>query len=376
MLRRLHIDNYKSLVNFDLELGRTHLLLGRNGTGKSAVFTVLSRLKRFILGLDEAPELFPADTLTRWERRTRQTFELEVELLGGVLQYRLELEHDSGLEPPEVFLETLTIDGKPLLRRNQDVGRMFAPDGTERREELILPTPRSILASLGGRLTSPQLDAFVTWFAHSHFLALVPSAMQARTIREEHSLAPDARNFASWYRHLAQEQPDSARSLEDELRQLFGAEFRNLRLAHLDSERGSTRELRTDWRTDPARNESRYELRFDELSDGQRALICLYTLLYADSDRPALLCIDEPDNFVALSEIQPWLSALSERPGLQTLLISHHPQIIDLSAEEALYFYRRGQGPTRVKTFQELVHPDESLTAAELVARGWLDADS
>lgn len=128
MLRRLYIDNFKSLVNFDLELGRTHLLLGRNGAGKSAVFAALSQLKKFTHG--SGVELFSRATCTRWERRTRQTFELEVELNEhGMARYRLELDHDAR---PFVGHESLHVAGKPLFIRVEDSVRTFEEDGSER----------------------------------------------------------------------------------------------------------------------------------------------------------------------------------------------------------------------------------------------------
>jgi len=37
MIKRLYVDNYKCLVNFDLKLDELSLLLGLNGSGKSSV---------------------------------------------------------------------------------------------------------------------------------------------------------------------------------------------------------------------------------------------------------------------------------------------------------------------------------------------------
>ncbi len=38
MLKRVYIDNYKSLVNVEIGLKEINLFLGANGAGKSAVF--------------------------------------------------------------------------------------------------------------------------------------------------------------------------------------------------------------------------------------------------------------------------------------------------------------------------------------------------
>jgi len=70
-------------------------------------------------------------------------------------------------------------------------------------------------------------------------------------------------------------------------------------------------------------------LSFGALSDGQKMLIGLYTLLFFSTlqKQGFSLFIDEPDNFVALREIQPWLSRLVDECGdsiEQAVLISHH----------------------------------------------------
>lgn len=112
---------------------------------------------------------------------------------------------------------------------------------------------------------------------------------------------------------------------------------------------------------------------FNELSDGQRCLICLYAILHFVLAKGCTVILDEPDNFISLREIQPWLMAASdaaEESGGQILIISHHPEIIDQwAAESGVRFVREGSGPVRVEVFHG--DSDSALTPSELVARGW-----
>jgi len=49
---------------------------------------------------------------------------------------------------------------------------------------------------------------------------------------------------------------------------------------------------------------------FADLSDGQRQLIVLYTILESlRNETYSVLLVDEPDNFISLREIQPWHEA-------------------------------------------------------------------
>ena len=111
---------------------------------------------------------------------------------------------------------------------------------------------------------------------------------------------------------------------------------------------------------------------FSELSDGQRVLLALYTLLAVGGKPGMTMCLDEPDNFLALREIQPWLAALleaNENGGAQILMISHHPEAVDyLVADHGVWMSRDANGPCRAAKFAPAA---EAMLASELIARGW-----
>ena len=110
------------------------------------------------------------------------------------------------------------------------------------------------------------------------------------------------------------------------------------------------------------------------MSEGQRCLVCLYAILHFLLGRGYTVVLDEPDNFLALREIQPWLTAAKdgiEDHGGQLLLISHHPEFINQWAPElGVQFVREGTGPVGVREFR--VEGVTTLSPAELVARGWV----
>lgn len=112
--------------------------------------------------------------------------------------------------------------------------------------------------------------------------------------------------------------------------------------------------------------------RFGELSDGERALIAVHALLHTVAGPGKVLVLDEPDNYLGLREIQPWLAEVAERSlrsdGPQVILISHHPDALNfLALEKGWRMFRDRGGPTRIERFQ----PAEGLDAAGTVARGW-----
>jgi AAA15 family ATPase/GTPase len=46
MLTRLYIDNFRCFVDFEYRPGRTNLILGRNGSGKSSMLDALLAMFR------------------------------------------------------------------------------------------------------------------------------------------------------------------------------------------------------------------------------------------------------------------------------------------------------------------------------------------
>ena len=103
-------------------------------------------------------------------------------------------------------------------------------------------------------------------------------------------------------------------------------------------------------------------------------LIALYSLVRLAAGQGYTLFLDEPDNYVALSEIQPWLVELADACGdtvPQAVLCSHHPELIDyLGADRGVLLEGESSGVTRAKTLADGV-VDDGLKLSERIARGW-----
>jgi predicted ATPase len=59
MLKRIYANNYRCLVNFELNLDRLTLLMGPNGGGKSALFDLVYGIRRLIVDKASIAEVFP-----------------------------------------------------------------------------------------------------------------------------------------------------------------------------------------------------------------------------------------------------------------------------------------------------------------------------
>ena len=114
MIKRIYVDNFRCLVNFELRLDRLNLMLGDNGVGKTTVFDVIHRLRQFICGKEKVNTLFPARDLTRWQDSNIQRFELDFLIDKNLYSYTLQMEHDVDKRLMRVKQERLLYGTKPL----------------------------------------------------------------------------------------------------------------------------------------------------------------------------------------------------------------------------------------------------------------------
>jgi predicted ATPase len=367
LIKRFYIDNYKSLVNFDLQLSELTLLLGPNGVGKTSVLDGVYAIRQLLNGEAKVTDknVFPTPTLTRWQNRNKQVFEMDVVLDFGEVTYRLELEHERATRKARIGLERLDERGQPLFcfemgevhlyRDDHSQGPSFGADWTE-----------SALARVPARPDNTKLTRFLDTMRKVIVCGLYPASFETESSTEDAMLTRDARNFSAWYRQISLERQELVPEFTSALQEVIDG-FRAIRLekAGLDS-----RALIVMF----DEHGDRYELRLDEVSDGQRALIALYSLVRLAAGQGYTLFLDEPDNYIALAEIQPWLIDLSDACGSevpQAVICSHHPELIDyLGADRGLLLKRESTGVTIARGLGELTTTD-GLKLSEMIARGW-----
>jgi len=364
MITKVTIDNFRCFTNFELELGPFHLLLGDNGSGKSTFFDVLSRVGWLLAGAS-VEDCFALTDLTAWDKRTAQDFAVEMSAGDDEFRYELRIEHNLDEATRSIARERLLWNSQVFYRFEDGQAHLYGFDGSHVVEGATFPfdSSRSFLPLLPQRPDNAPLrrfrDSVFGWLC----VRLVPPQMEASSKAESHTINPDGRNFSSWYHYLTTAHPEVivevTRSLGDVIPGLKHLRFRSI---------GESKWLEASFKR------MSKDLAFFQLSDGQRALVVLYTLLHSIPSLGYSLYIDEPDNYVCLREIQPWLTQLEDlcgQEGRQAILISHHPELINrLAKDYGIWFSRPDDGPVRARKEYPVV---DGLTAAETMARGWDD---
>lgn len=362
MLTRLYIDNFLCFVNFEYRLERKQLLLGANGSGKSSVLNAIRDLKSFVKG-DE--NRFTQSTRTRWQDVPLQVFEIEAVLDEQKYEYRVEIRFASDTRQPSVNLERLSVAGTPVFELAD--GRInFFPNNSRQATTVQLEATRSTLHL--SQLSNSHVRRFVEWIESVHCFRIdaYPQAMDESADKEEREPDDELENLAGWYRHLLQAHPGENVEFIKYVRDALSG-FQALRFS---SDEDGTRKL---WAEFVAPGKKGVSYAISELSEGQRCLLALYMILRFLIAQGHTVFIDEPDNFISLREIEPWLlaaeEAVEDHHG-QLILISHHPEILNQwASRHGLRFFREDSGHVRTEKFSP--DPDGNLQPSELIARGW-----
>lgn len=259
------------------------------------------------------------------------------------------------------------MDGHPLLSFEQKEMHLYQDDYSA-GPVYPFDWTLSAVASIFPRPDNKKL----TWFKERIQKLVVTQSMPAliQPDSNQEALIPGLylENFVSWYRYLSQDQGLTL-AVTDTLRKILPG----FNYFSFEAFGEKNRRLKAHFSQPGLKNGLDYA--FDELSDGQKILIALYTLLIAGQKYGYMLCLDEPENFLALPEIRPWLVELydlCDEGKMQAVLISHHPELINylLASPVGYWFDRSNNQAVRVKPIQ--AENDGGLSVAELIARGWL----
>ncbi|MDZ8026282.1 MAG: AAA family ATPase [Nostoc sp. DedQUE01] len=367
MLKRIYIDNFRGLVNFEMNFDSINLFLGGNGTGKSTVFDVLRKIQTFVSGDKTVEEIFESIDCTRWQTLPIQRFDLEINGNDGNYKYELAIEYKK--RKCSILYENLLFNHQYLLKSEEGKVQLFRDDYSE-GQNFETESSESIISFMPYKEHTK-----IIWFKNrvKRFIIvqIIPSLMVDGSKQEEALLTSKMENFVSWYRYISQDQGKVAQLINILKGILDG--FVSFKFDQY-SEKYRTLKLRFSTSADRTKT---IDYLFSELSDGQKVLIALYTLLYCSESEDYTLCIDEPENFLALPEIQPWLVQLYDlcsEQKIQALLISHHPELINylLASPIGYWFERQSNAPVRVKKISNEVAENTGLPISELIARGWL----
>ena len=345
---RIAIQNLACFGDLNLTPGGSTLLLGANGTGKSTLFDVLFDLRALVHSGVNPDAALPTYQVTPGLARValdvqaaREAFHYEIELSLSPHGFR-ELSLGPLGADWALSREVLTCNGETLTEYANGLFRSAHMDAPEvPRDPIPLVDDRSSLSSIRFRDDSP-VQRFKAWADGIWLLRLEPRQMAASAEEPEESLAVNGENFVAW---LLGYKPRKGR-----LAQVVASIGPSIKgLQQLAFVRAGREQVLV------ATFEGGAQVDFDALSDGQRCLIVLHAVIVFARKDCTLMLLDEPDAHVTPTEILPLFTALQERverAGVQVIVASHHPQVIDLLAADSPWEMVASNGQISAEPFR------------------------
>ena len=368
VIRRFYVHNFRCLENFQLPVSDlpSVLLIGKNGSGKTTVSRALEILQSIGRGTNRVGELVKPKDFACGRTEVPISFEIEVVLKGKTYSYNIAFELPPNFKELRVLAEIFAVDGTPIyVRKMADVH--LARAEKEKEAKFLIDWHMVALPIVQEQSSLDPLSIFKQWLAHMIILRPIPTLISGESQSE--TLKPDSRgtDFAAWFSGILAHAPSAYSKIDQYLKQVM-PDLKDIKNPIVGTD---ARSLEVQF----ANEVGTIKLPFEDLSDGEKCfMICALVLAANDAYGPLLCFWDEPDNFLALSEVEHFVMALRKafQSGGQFITTSHNSEAIrTFSDENTLLLYRKSHlEPTMVRPLSGLQYKGNLV---DVIARGDLE---
>ncbi len=339
MIRRLYIHNFRCLENFDLPIGgqQSTLLIGKNGSGKTTVSLALEILQKIARGKNRVEDLIDKRDLTRGRSAEAPVrFEIEADLGGCIYGYQIAFERPKSFREFRVLDEKMVADGKVVYSR--ELAKVhLSRKGQTQEAEFFIDWHLVALPVIQQESKDDPLFIFKQWLARILILRPVPSLITGDSETETLEPHPSVHNFGAWFTGLLASAPAAYTRIDSYIKQVM-PDLKDIKNPLVGSE---SRSLSVQF----AAGQESIDLPFRDLSDGEKCfMICALVLAASETYNFTVCFWDEPDNYLALSEVREFVLTLRRALQNQGQLVatSHNPEAIRaFSRENTLLLYRK-----------------------------------
>jgi predicted ATPase len=340
------------LENFELSLvdRSSVLLIGNNGSGKTTVGLAFEILQKIARGVNLVDNLVKPKDLTRGRADVPMRFEIEVSLGGQTYEYVIAFDCPPEIKGLRVFEERLVINGDPVFTR--ELAQVRLPRVIQEKEARFrLDWNVAALPLMQEQNVNDPLFIFKQWLARALMLRPIPSLIEGNSERE--TLQPNSQgtDFGAWFSGLLAYSPAAYGKIDAYLKEVM-PDIKDIKNPVVGKD---SRSLEVQF-TNGLGN---VNIPFADLSDGEKCfMICAMVLAANDAYGPLVCFWDEPDNYLALSEVGHFIVALRKafKSGGQFIATSHNTEAIQrFSEENTLILYRKNHlDPTKVRPLSEI----------------------
>lgn len=351
MITHIKIDNFKSLVDFELELAKFNCIVGLNGAGKSTLLQAIDFLTNLMAGNINSwlarRGWKAADINSKLSKKSNISFELQFELAEyGAICWRGTFNRSS-LKCTE---EQIEVADKVIFKvRDNKVTLNFDKNTSS---EIFMAYQGSLLSVFKSPKDATLLENIKNYILNVHSLDLISPELLRQKNRTASGRLGLGGEHLSAYLHESGE--ESKRQLTQQLHQLY---------KQLD--KIETKALRSGWK------ELEITERFEEqnikssarhINDGMLRLMAIFSQLENSNN---FLLFDEIENGINPELIEYLLDHLVQS-NKQILVTTHSPMILnfledDVARQGVIYLYKNKNGMTKAKRLFDIPSLSEKL---------------
>ena len=353
MITNIKIDNFKSLVDFELKLSKFNCLVGLNGSGKSTVLQAIDFISQLMSGeIDEwlmKRQWDAADLNSKLSKKQNITFELHIkDQQYGDIVWSGSVNRSS----LKCTQESVSCNGENILKVDDGSYFVVAKDGQGSRAPIVFDHQGSILSQFKESLISDVLDKLKTSINDILSLDLIsPELLRSRTKASRGKLGLGGERLSAYLHESGDEEKEE---LKTELHKVYG-----------QLERIDTKSLRSGWKQleiTEKFNGNIIKTTARHMNDGMLRLMAIFSQLKNKTD---FLLFDEVENGINPELIEYLIDHLVSSTH-QVLVTTHSPMILnflddDTARDGVIYLYKNKNGVTKASRLFDIPSLSEKL---------------
>lgn len=344
-------DNFKSLIDFELQLSKCTCLVGLNGSGKSTVLQLFDFLAQQFRGDLNAwlrlRSWSAGDLNSRLSSKSNIEFTVKLTSMGG---QAVEWIASFNRKELRCTREKVLWNQKKLL----DVGDgMFAISESSRSEQPInFAYQGSILSQVKETLLPERLIELKTFFLEVQSLDLLSPELLRQRTRESHGTLGSGGQYLSAFLHDLG--PEKCARIRTKLQKAY---------PYLESIDVSS--MRSGWKKlqiSEMFSKKRLPTEARHISDGFLRMLAVFSHL---EEKQGLTLLDEIENGINPELVEFLIDSLVDTPA-QILVTTHSPLVLNYLDDEVakkgvVYLYKDPSGKTRSIRFFDIPSMAEKL---------------
>ncbi|CAM2950019.1 AAA family ATPase [Vibrio rarus] len=344
MIQSVSIDNFKSLVDFNIELSNFNVLVGLNGAGKSTVLQGIDLLSQMMQG-----EIDQWLTQRQWESSDLNSKLSSKKNIAFTVKFALNPEQtltwtgSFNLTSLHCTTETVKLGVDTLLQVQKGTVKYLSNKGKSSQSDIMFTYQGSILSALKEHNLDDSLLSFKQSLLNVRSLDLLsPEQLRAKSISANGKLGLGGERLSAFLHEI---KADEKNKISSELKKVYSqlASFKTKALSNGEKQLDVTEKFGEKDITTSARH----------LNDGMLRLLAVLSQIGLKDD---FLLFDEIENGINPELIEFLIDHLVNAKQ-QVMLTTHSPLVLnfiedDVAKQSVTYLYKTSEGKTKaIKLF-------------------------